>query len=120
MKKEQLEILKNKLLQVRRELLAGVDDVKKHSNDEFENETPDVNDEASRTYSRQVKLSLGEVERQTLKLVEDATNAMENGNYGVCIDCEGGIPYKRLEAVPYAKRCVECKEKWEEEVQTGG
>lgn len=118
MKKEQLEILKNRLLQVRRELLVGVDEVKKHSNDEFENEAPDVNDEASRTYSRQVKLSLGEVDRQTLKLVEDASKAMENGSYGVCVDCEGSIPYKRLEAVPYVKRCVACKGKWEEEVQT--
>ncbi len=120
MTKEQFAILKNKLLQVRRQLLAGVDEVKKHSNDEFQDEAPDVNDEASRTYSRQVMLSLGEVERQTLKLVDDASKAMENGSYGTCVDCEDNIPYKRLEAVPYVKRCVACKEKWEEEVQTGG
>lgn len=120
MKKEQLGILKNKLLQVRRELLAGVHEVKKRSNDEFQDEAPDINDEASRTYSRQVMLSLGESERHTLKLVDDADKAMENGNYGICIDCEDDIPYKRLEAVPYVKRCVACKEKWEGQAKTGG
>jgi len=50
-------------------------------------------------------------------LVDEALAAMESGNYGVCIDCEEGIPLKRLEAVPYVKRCVDCKTKYEEEMQ---
>ncbi|GMT42985.1 MAG: RNA polymerase-binding transcription factor DksA [bacterium] len=117
MKKEQVGILKEKLDKIRVELLGGVDNVVKHSNDAFESEAPDINDEASRTYNRQVMLSLGEVERQILKLVDEAMQAIKNGEYGTCIDCEGEIPYKRLDAVPYAKRCIECREKWEEGIK---
>ena len=114
---EHLEMLKGKLVETRQDLLDGVEKVSKRSNDEFEAEVPDVNDEASRTYSRQVLLSLGEAERKQLQLVDEALKAMETGKYGVCIDCEEGIPLKRLEAVPYVKRCVGCKTKYEEEMQ---
>lgn len=114
---EQLKTLKDKLLDIRTELTDGVDKVSKRSNDEFETEVPDVNDEASRTYNRQVMLSLGEAERKQLQLVDDALDALESGGYGTCIDCEEGIPLKRLEAVPYVKRCVACKTKYEEEMR---
>ena len=117
MTQENLDRLKDKLVETRKELLEGVDKVSKRSNEEFESEVPDVNDEASRTYSRQVLLSLGEAERKQLRLVDEALVAVEAGNYGVCIDCEETIPFKRLEAVPYVKRCVDCKTKFEEEMQ---
>jgi DnaK suppressor protein len=115
--REQQDVLKSKLLDIRRELLDGVDKVTRRSNDEFQTEVPDVNDEASRTYSRQVLLSLGEVERKQLQMVDEALKAMEDGKYGTCVDCEEGIPFKRLEAVPYVKRCVACKTKYEEEMR---
>jgi DnaK suppressor protein len=113
---EQLHLLKDKLNQVRKELLDGVDHVKKHSNDEFHGEVPDVNDEASRTYNRQVLLSIGEVDRQQLKRVEESLEQIDkvDGEYGVCIDCEEEIPFERLAAAPYVKRCIECKKTYEE------
>lgn len=117
MTEEHLDKLKNRLLDTRKELFDGVDKVARHSNEEFETEVPDVNDEASRTYSRQVLLSLGETERNQLQMVEEALAAMEAGVYGICVDCEEGIPFKRLEAVPYVKRCVACKTKFEKEKQ---
>lgn len=118
MNEGQLNSFKEKLYTVRQNLLAEVDKVNKHSNDEFESDVPDLNDEASRTYNRQVKLSIGEVERNQLKLVDEALDAIESGDYGTCIDCEEVIPIKRLETVPYAKRCVECKTKYEEELKS--
>jgi len=118
MNKEQLEGLKEKLLAIRKDLLDGVSNVINHSNDEFGMETPDINDEASRTYSRQVLLSLGEADRKQLRLVDDALENIEKGEYGTCVDCEDDIPYSRLEAVPYVKRCVTCKTKYEEGLQS--
>ncbi len=117
MSEENRDKFKTRLQKTRSELLDGVDKVSKRSNEEFESEVPDVNDEASRTYSRQVLLSLGEAERRQLQMVDEALAAMETGVYGICIDCEEGIPLKRLEAVPYVKRCVACKTKYEEEMR---
>ncbi|MEE8484754.1 MAG: TraR/DksA C4-type zinc finger protein [Nitrospinota bacterium] len=114
MTKDEKDAIKKKLLSVRQELLNGVDKVVRHSNDEFHTDVPDLNDEATRTYHRQVMLSLGEVDRQQLKLVDEALGNLGNDEFGVCIDCEEIIPVKRLMSVPYVKRCIGCKEKWEE------
>jgi DnaK suppressor protein len=112
--KEQLGILKTKLLVLRETLVADVDNIQKHSNDEFESEVPDVNDEASRTYSRQVMLSRGEADRQQLKLIDTALESMEREEYGTCVDCEAEIPYPRLLSVPYVERCIDCMTKFEQ------
>lgn len=113
-KEEEREALKAKLLDLRNSLVNDVDNINKHSNDEFESEVPDVNDEASRTYSRQVMLSRGEQDRAILKRIDEALDSLERGDYGICIDCEGDIPIKRLISVPYVERCIDCMTKWEE------
>ncbi|MBI3794076.1 MAG: TraR/DksA family transcriptional regulator [Nitrospinae bacterium] len=115
MNKEQIESLKEKLLRTRQTLVQEVDNIQKHSNDEFESEVPDVNDDATRTYTRQVMLSRGEADRHQLKLIDAAIAAIEAGDYGTCVDCELDIPYERLLSVPYVERCVECMGKWEQE-----
>jgi DnaK suppressor protein len=114
MNKEQLTRLKDRLLAVRETLVRDVDHIQKHSNDEYESEVPDINDEASRTYSRNVMLSRGEAERHQLKLIDEALSALEAGDYGVCVDCESEIPFERLLSVPYVERCVNCMTKFED------
>jgi len=91
-----------------------VDHITKHSNDEYESEVPDVNDEAARTYSRQLMLSRGEADRHQLKLIDEALSALDGGDYGTCVDCETEIPYDRLLSVPFVERCVNCMTKYEE------
>lgn len=114
LKEEDRETLKAKLLELRDSLANDVENINKHSNDEFESEVPDVNDEASRTYSRQVMLARGEQDRVILKRIDDALDALERGEYGTCVDCDEDIPLKRLISVPYVERCIDCMTKWEE------
>ena len=45
-------------------------------------------------------------EQALLSEVEEALKRIENGTYGRCIDCGQPIPEKRLEALPWAARCV--------------
>ncbi|MGH9334573.1 MAG: TraR/DksA family transcriptional regulator, partial [Vicinamibacteria bacterium] len=47
------------------------------------------------------------------KALEDARLRLDEGTYGICIDCGKEIPSKRLEAVPEALRCREDQEKAE-------
>jgi DnaK suppressor protein len=44
-------------------------------------------------------------------LVIDALRRLEDGSYGLCVDCGGGVPEGRLEAKPEAARCVKCQAK---------
>lgn len=49
-----------------------------------------------------------------LTLVERALERIANGTYGRCVDCDRPIPEKRLEAIPWAERDVECEAKLEQ------
>ncbi len=45
--------------------------------------------------------------------VRDALAKMDEGTYGRCESCHAPIPVARLEALPYARRCVPCQERME-------
>ena len=44
-----------------------------------------------------------------LKLIDHALADIEAGRYGICAECEEPISPKRLKALPFASRCVECQ-----------
>ena len=53
-------------------------------------------------------------ERALLTEVEAALKRIEDGTYGKCIVCGDAIPEKRLEAIPWATRCVKDQEALEQ------
>jgi DnaK suppressor protein len=56
-----------------------------------------------------MNLNLAERNTKYLKQLEDALDRIEKGNYGICMVCKTVIPMVRLEAVPTATKCAECK-----------
>jgi RNA polymerase-binding transcription factor DksA len=52
--------------------------------------------------------------------VEEARKALEEGRYGVCVDCGKDIPPARLEAMPESIRCVEDQSLYEARLRQGG
>lgn len=66
-----------------------------------------------------VSSQLAESESRELEQIEFALEQMRRGNYGKCISCEGVIPLPRLQALPYATRCVKCEREAERRGQTG-
>jgi RNA polymerase-binding protein DksA len=44
-----------------------------------------------------------------LKLIDRALADIDAGRYGTCVECEEPIAPKRLKALPFATRCVECQ-----------
>ncbi len=101
--------MKSKLQDIRSRLLGGIEKTIKTSQDEeFTQLIPDIADDASRSFSRQMLLNLGEQDRERLIQVEEALYQMENGGYGTCKLCEKSIPEARLKVVPFAQHCVSC------------
>ena len=49
-----------------------------------------------------------------LERIDEALERMEEGTYGTCERCGEAIDPARLEAIPYAIRCVRCEEAEEE------
>ena len=71
-------------------------------------------DIGSDAYEQAFTLTLMENEEETLQLVEEALLRIRQKTFGVCVDCDGTITKKRLEALPYAPRCIRCAEKLEQ------
>ncbi len=49
--------------------------------------------------------------RTNLREVERALDKMDRGTYGACERCGQPIAPERLEAIPWARLCISCKQK---------
>jgi DnaK suppressor protein len=72
--------------------------------------TEDIVDRANNSYNRELMFSLSDAERNQLLAVDAALERIEEGSYGKCINCGKDIGEKRLEAVPWARYCIDCQE----------
>jgi RNA polymerase-binding transcription factor DksA len=72
--------------------------------------TEDYIDYAVSSYDRDFLLSLTEMDRQRLRMVEDALKRLEGDEFGRCQQCSVEIPERRLEVEPWARYCVRCQE----------
>ena len=113
--------MKSKLQDIRSQLLGGIEKTLKTSqNEEFTQLVPDITDDASRSFSRQMLLNLGEQDRERLIQVEEALYLIENGGYGTCKLCEEPIPEARLKVIPFAQHCVSCLSVIEQDQKNNG
>ncbi|UCB42108.1 MAG: TraR/DksA C4-type zinc finger protein [Dehalococcoidales bacterium] len=66
-------------------------------------------EEATESLELERRLALEKQMREQLADVRAALAKFEEGTYGKCEDCGKPIALERLEAVPYAKLCLNCK-----------
>lgn len=69
----------------------------------------DMYDQASSDRDRELMLLLGSREREKLRNINGALLRLEQGEYGICEECEEEIPLGRLKILPFARYCVKCK-----------
>jgi len=69
----------------------------------------DLADIASDDIDRKMIEAIGSQELKRLKLIDSALTRIQQGKYGLCMKCGKKIPQDRLEAIPYALMCIECK-----------
>jgi DnaK suppressor protein len=67
-------------------------------------------DVATDMYDREFNLGLASNDRETLARVGEALQRIEEGNYGLCVQCQKAIAPARLKAIPYVETCVKCQE----------
>ena len=84
------------------------------SNDDFKEiveamDPKDLADVASDDNDRKMIEAIGAQELKRLRMIDSALTRIKQGKYGLCIKCGKKIPHPRLEALPYALMCVECK-----------
>jgi DnaK suppressor protein len=68
---------------------------------------------ASATLDREIDYTLEENSEHVLAEIEGALERIEAGTYGTCRTCGQPISEERLEAIPYATQCIDCKRREE-------
>jgi DnaK suppressor protein len=69
----------------------------------------DISDRASEGFEDELAVGLMAIEAAQLEDINDAIERIDNGNYGLCVTCKRAIPRKRLEVLPFARRCLACE-----------
>ncbi len=79
--------------------------------EETEEETYDnhLADSATATLNREIDSTLEENSEHVLHGIDEALGRIENGTFGTCSVCGKQIAEDRLEALPYATRCIDCQ-----------
>lgn len=110
-----MDEVKARLLQRQRQVLERINadalaEVEDPEATEGPRELQDQGDNA--TYEVAEGERLSDAARATEKLfqIEEALRRVDEGTYGVCVDCEEDIDERRLNAVPEAERCIACQE----------
>jgi len=106
-----VQIYKDALLKKRGEILGtgGI----KPLQASMENNTRqgDMADQASGNNEVHIQLKLKQTDAKILQAIEEALSRIEKGTYGVCRDCGETIAEPRLNAIPWTRVCIACKEK---------
>ena len=102
--------MEKSLMEHKREIISNL----LTSNEDFKEivdamDPKDLADVASDDIDRKMIEAIGSQELKRLRMIDSALTRIQQGKYGQCIKCSKKIPQSRLEALPYALMCVECK-----------
>lgn len=113
MKSADQKKFKEELLERRSDLVESFKRSQEARRQEGDEGTQDIADKATEYYNQEFNYNLSEKDRQQLTAIDEALERIELGEYGECEDCGEEISRRRLEAIPWAARCIECQEKQE-------
>jgi DnaK suppressor protein len=114
MDQKKLKGYRERLVVKKQEILEAYNKNKTYGKEADEDGAQDIADKASNSYTKEFLFSLSNSERDMLQLVDEAIHRLDGHKFGVCVVCEDEMDRKRLEAVPWAKRCISCQEKQEQ------
>jgi DnaK suppressor protein len=110
------------LLEKRQAVVEALDYLHKEHPGSLEDETGELvsssadqhlADTATETVDREIDYTLEASDGRLLADIDAALGRIEKGTYGTCVNCGAQIPPERLEAMPWATLCIECKRKEE-------
>jgi DnaK suppressor protein len=67
-------------------------------------------DQAQVEHEQFVSLRKNKLDYTQLRMVEEAIDRLDSGDYGICVACDEPIAPKRLKALPWARYCVTCQD----------
>lgn len=106
-----LEAVKKELL-VRKNQLEG--ELSELYTQEVVDQVQDSADQAQSSTLETIKISLQNAELDEYNRIIQALTMLDEGTYGICVECGQPIAARRLKLFPNAMRCLACQELAEE------
>ena len=106
-----LEAFRKRLLADRAAIEAQLNTARSNALRQTDEENQE--EDGSNSFNRAADLNRADDQHKRLRAIDDALLAIKEKTYGICSMCGKPIPRDRLEAAPFAIRCVACKEIWE-------
>jgi RNA polymerase-binding transcription factor len=107
---EEYEPLRERLQQQKQEIVNMYKQDVRAGQESADDGTEDIVDRANNSYNRELMFSLSDGERQLVLQIDAALQRMEDGGYGSCANCGQQIAMQRLQAIPWARFCIDCQE----------
>lgn len=104
--------IKKQLLERKQELEQELKQL--HQEHFSDGHVQDVADQALSSTMENLNSSLQVTKLEEYRRIVMALEMIEEGSYGICVDCQTPISEKRLMLFPNATRCIACQELYEE------
>jgi DnaK suppressor protein len=99
--------IRTELLAKRDELMAGL-----NSREDIRIEqAAEMLDNLQLQLDREVVIRKLDADAALLRKIGSALKRLDEGDFGICVECEKEIPPRRLQVLPWATHCVPCQEK---------
>ena len=115
MRKDRLAQFRKRLIEKQRQLTEEVGRTALYGKDQEDDSIKDLGDQANTAYTREFFFELGNGDRRLLRDVVAALQKLDDGSFGNCERCGEAISEKRLDALPFARYCIDCQRLVEEE-----
>ena len=121
MKTEDLETYRHSLTKLRARLRGDLDQLTDEalkrngpeSSGNLSNVPLHMADVGTDSFDQEFTLGLIESEATIVEAIDEALRRISGGTFGKCVSCGGMIAKPRLQALPYARHCIDCARKQE-------
>jgi DnaK suppressor protein len=113
MNKKRIEKFRKRLEQERWAIVGSIRRTRSEEGDVEIGGNADEADIAAHAHQEGLVLALQDSETTRLKAITDALRRIETGQWGFCANCEERISETRLDAVPWATKCIRCQNRIE-------
>ena len=118
-----MENYRAKLIELKEKLSGVFENIaKEHLNEQMRDKSGDLSgyslhmaDAGTDNFDKEFALSVAGRETEVLYKIDHALEKIDNNTFGTCEMCEQDIAGSRLDAIPYAIRCIKCESEMEKE-----
>lgn len=100
-----MAVLRAKLLEQKREFSARLERISANLQRGYNADSVEM---AKELEDAEVVDALGNEARSEIAKISVALARMDNGMYGICVECSEPIESDRIDAYPYANECIDC------------